>query len=286
MSSLTHIEKQKLERELGMSSGYVLGFLNRTFEEFFREVVGVEIYGPRFDRGSGSKANRMRAFWQVATDEQLRSLFNGLFEGWDIYANEPISESARALLQRILKRLGCSTDGSDSLEVDESTRLSDDNSRKLIGQLLHVTSLPPQERGYEYEVFLKHLFDASGLAPRAPFRLAGEQIDGSFVMHNETYLLEAKWQNRKTGAADLHTFEGKLGEKAYWSRGLFVSNSGFTSEGLQAFGRGKRLICMDGLDLSEMLRLKLSFVDVMEAKARRAAETGHPFVPVRDLFLE
>lgn len=55
MSSLTHIEKQKLERELGMESGYVLAFSNRTFEEFFREVVGVQIYDSRFDLGSGLK---------------------------------------------------------------------------------------------------------------------------------------------------------------------------------------------------------------------------------------
>lgn len=57
MSRLSHIEKQKLERELGMGSGYVLDFSNRTFEEFFREVVGVEIYADRFALGSGSKAN-------------------------------------------------------------------------------------------------------------------------------------------------------------------------------------------------------------------------------------
>ena len=31
--------------------------------------------------------------------------------------------------------------------------------------------------------------------------------DGSFVMHNETYLLEAKWENSPIGAAHLHTFE-------------------------------------------------------------------------------
>ena len=49
MSSLTHIEKQKLERELRMSGGYVLDFSNRTFEEFFREVVGVQIYESHFD---------------------------------------------------------------------------------------------------------------------------------------------------------------------------------------------------------------------------------------------
>ncbi len=43
LSSLTYIEKQKLERELRMDGGYVLNFSNRTYEEFFREVVGVQI---------------------------------------------------------------------------------------------------------------------------------------------------------------------------------------------------------------------------------------------------
>lgn len=284
MSNLTHIEKQKLEQELGMSSGYVLDFSNRTFEEFFREVVGVEIYAPRFDLGSGSKANRMRAFWRTATDKQLQLLLNGLLEGWDVYSDAPIPPSARELMGRILKRLG----GSSIPDVKQETELvdiSDDVSRKLISRLIQVTSLPPQKRGYEFEAFLKELFDAYSLSARASFRLTGEQIDGSFVMHNATYLLEAKWQNSHTGAGDLHTFEGKLGQKASWSRGLFVSNSGFSSEGLHAFGKGKRLICMDGFDLSEMLRLKLSFVDVMDAKVRRAAETGCPFVPVRDLFI-
>ena len=42
MNSLTHIEKQKVERELAMGSGYVLGFSNRTLKAFFREVVRVE----------------------------------------------------------------------------------------------------------------------------------------------------------------------------------------------------------------------------------------------------
>ncbi len=207
MNSLTHIEKQKLERELDMGGGCVLDFSNRIFEEFFREVVGVQIYDSHYDYGSGSKANRMRAFWRVATDNQLVLLFKGLLEGWEVYSNTPLSNKASDL------------------------------------------------------------------------------IYGSFIMHNDTYLLEAKWQNSPTGVADLHTFEGKLREKASWSRGLFVSNSGFSDEGLRAFGRGKRTICMDGFDISEMLRQRLSFIKVMEAKVRRAAETGCPFVSVRDLFM-
>ena len=285
MSKLTYIEKQKLELELGMGSGYVLSFSNRTFEEFFREVVGVQIYDSRFDLGSGSKANRMRAFWQVATDEQLRLLFNGLLEAWEFYSDTPMPDSARTLLQKIVTRLGGISNDSDPPQIDAVVSIDGRASKRLISRLLEVTSLPPQKRGYEFEAFLKELFDAYDLSARASFRLTGEQIDGSFVVHNETYLLEAKWQNSPIGAADLHTFEGKLGEKASWSRGLFVSNSGFSSEGLQAFGRGKRIICMDGFDLSEMLRLRLSFVEILQAKVRRAAETGSPFVSVRDLFM-
>ena len=286
MNKLTHIEKQKLERELCMGGGYVLDFSNRTFEEFFREVVGVQIYDSRFDLASGSKANRMRAFWQVATDEQLRLLFNGILEGWDIYSNAPMPDSAKTLIPQILKKLGDTSADPNLYPQDAADSLNEGLSIRLTSRLLEVTALPPQKRGYEFEKFLKNLFDAYGLAARASFRLTGEQIDGSFVMHNETYLLEAKWQNSPTGVADLHTFEGKLGEKASWSRGLFISISGFSIEGLQAFGRGKRIVCMDGFDLTEMLRRRLPFVEVLEAKVRRAAETGCPFVSVRDLFMQ
>ena len=65
MSDLSKMEKRKLERALGMSSGYVLDFSNRTFEDFFIETVNIEIYDQKYDYASGSKANRMRAFWDV-----------------------------------------------------------------------------------------------------------------------------------------------------------------------------------------------------------------------------
>ena len=42
---------------------------------------------------------------------------------------------------------------------------------------------------------------------------------------------------------------------------------------------------MDGLDLAQVLSGRLDFLDVIERKLRRAAETGSAFVPVRDLFM-
>jgi len=284
MSGLTHIEKQKLESELGMSSGYVLGFSNRTFEEFFREVVKVEIYDPAYDSGSGSKANRMRAFWNKASDDQLRLLLNGLIEGWSVYSSGPMPESARQLLRQLVRRLGGTPEEAPHTQHAKPSSIDPIVSQRFVARLVEVSNASPQKRGFEFERFLKELFDAFGLSARASFRLTGEQIDGSFVMQGETYLLEAKWQNALVGAADLHTFEGKLREKADWSRGLFLSTSGFSNEGLEAFGRGKRVVCMDGFDLTEMLRLRRPFIEVLEAKVRRAAETGRPFVSVRDLF--
>ena len=104
------------------------------------------------------------------------------------------------------------------------------------------------------------------------------------MLHAETYLLEAKWEGAKTPAKDLRNFQGKLEEKAAWARGLFVSYSGFTDEGLDAFGRGKRVICMDGLDLYEMLDRELPLDVALDRKVRRAAETGRPFERISDLF--
>jgi len=82
----------------------------------------------------------------------------------------------------------------------------------------------------------------------------------------------------------MHTFHGKVEQKAAWARGLMISWSGFSEDGLIAFGRGKRVICMDGLDMHEMLNRELPLTHVLEKKVRRAAETGRAFVRVRELF--
>jgi Restriction endonuclease len=165
--------------------------------------------------------------------------------------------------------------------------LNAERARELAERLIEVSRLEPQQRGLQFESFLNELFEAHGLAPRNAFRLTGEQIDGSFKLHAETYLVEAKWHGPKIGFADLMTFSGKVAGKAAWARGLFVSNSGFSAEGLEAFTRGRQtnLICVDGLDLYEVLTHQVSLIEVLEAKARRAAETNRAFVPVREVTL-
>jgi hypothetical protein len=171
-------------------------------------------------------------------------------------------------------------------ESDAATPADGKRLVNLADELLRVSALDPHPRGYAFERFLKQLFDAYGMSARASFRLVGEQIDGSFVLEGETYLLEAKWENARTGADPLHAFAGKVGGKAAWSRGLFISQAGFTDEGLEAYGRGRPtpIICMDGLDLYETLSHQLRLDEVIARKVRRAAETGTPFARIRELF--
>ena len=51
-----------------MGSGYVLNFSDRTIGEFFQDDVGVNLFDQKYEYASGSKANRLRRFWQVSDD--------------------------------------------------------------------------------------------------------------------------------------------------------------------------------------------------------------------------
>jgi hypothetical protein len=100
--------------------------------------------------------------------------------------------------------------------------LSEAIAKELVDRLLVLGKLKPQDRGLQFEGFLTDLFAAYELAPRGAFRLTGEQIDGSFRLNTETYLVEAKWHGPQIGFADLMTFSGKVSGKAAWARGLLV----------------------------------------------------------------
>ena len=156
----------------------------------------------------------------------------------------------------------------------------------LLNELLNLDKLAPQERGYAFEKFLNTLFNAFNMKARSPFRLVGEQIDGSIEFEGNIYLIEAKWQNALAGNADLLILHGKVGGKATWSRGIFISYSGFTKEGLEAFSKGRptNLIAVTGQDLYFILEGGMPLNQMIRLKARLAAEEGRVYVPVQELL--
>lgn len=267
--------------------GFVLDFSDTSFADFFASELSVNIDDPKYAANGSSKGKRLRYFLQSCDNATAVRALTALWEHRSEYlarsgGKDPIVD-AQSRFQGLINRLS----GGAPAKPEQPASAPTVDRRKIAmikTELLRVSSLSAQARGFAFEGFLKSLFDAFGMAAHEPFRLRGEQIDGSFQLGSDTYLLEAKWHGQPIGVADLHTFHGKIEQKAAWTRGLFVSNSGFSEDGLVAFGRGKRVICMDGLDLYEMLDREIPLNRVLERKVRRAAETGMPFLRVRDLF--
>lgn len=172
----------------------------------------------------------------------------------------------------------------------KATTVKRDNKETVFNslreQFLNLRTLEPQQRGYAFERFLKVLFNEFELIPGNSFRLVGEQFDGSFQLGSDTYIVEAKWTKDPVGNSELQAFRGKLIGKATWTRGLFISYSGFSDDGLEAFSKtgATNIICMNGQDIYLMLERKISFIDVLRFKARRAAEKGDICVSVFEIL--
>ena len=172
-----------------------------------------------------------------------------------------------------------------NLAQDSAATASGQALSQLKDRLISFVGMPAQRRGFEFEKFLREMFEAFGLKPRASFRLTGEQIDGSLQLDSDTYLIEAKWQNEPIGNTELLAFDAKVGGKSSWSRGIFISYSGFSQDGLEAFGRGRptNIIGMNGEDICLILEGKMPLPDAIRRKAREAAETGQVMVRVYSL---
>lgn len=167
----------------------------------------------------------------------------------------------------------------------DKTEVTSEKIEKLKGQLIEMVKLKPQERGFAFEKFLNDLFKIYNLDPRSSFKIEGEQIDGSFQLNSDVYLVEAKWRDKQTDQSDLLIFREKIESKSTWGRGLFISYNGFTPGGLIAYSKGRatNIIGMDSQDLFYILSGEMSLVDAIVKKARIAAETGNFFVSVFSL---
>jgi Abortive infection C-terminus len=127
MSNLTNLEKRRFEQLLGMSSGYVLNFSNRTFHEFTLDNIGREIG----DGNLNSKANRLRGFWQQEGNGAVGKLMGAML---DYGVEENLFTDKNALLEtcrRIVTRL---QQESPVAELEALTAISDDRDFETIAK--------------------------------------------------------------------------------------------------------------------------------------------------------
>ncbi|MDX2054558.1 MAG: hypothetical protein SFV15_19310 [Polyangiaceae bacterium] len=164
----------------------------------------------------------------------------------------------------------------DEVQSTERANRSSELQR-LQQELCALTSLSDrQAAGLSLERLLNSLFKLEGLVPRSSFRVIGEQIDGSFVLDNEVYLLEAKWHVDPSPEADLLVFRGKIEGKSAFTRGVFVSLNGVSASAQDAITRGKQpnFFVMTGHDLMMVLSNAIGLVDLLRRRQRVLSEEG------------
>ncbi len=143
-----------------------------------------------------------------------------------------------------------------------------------------------QKAGIIFEKVLNRLFALHGLAPREPFRVVGEQIDGAFDLDHETYLVEAKWERDPVPESKLLVFRGKIEGKSAYTRGVFISISGISAEAKEAISKGKQPIffVVDGYDLTMILSDDIGLIEFLRQRRRLLAEEGLICVPYQEIW--
>jgi hypothetical protein len=235
MANLSMVDMKLIDSLFGMYGGYVLNFSNKTFASFFSRDIGIDIYDEAYAVHGDSKGKRLLGFLERGQAAVVAKALAALWEIREIERAERGDDEekvpkARERLSALVERLGGaplpgtgSADRSPASEQNTGPARADLDALDAEYRTLVAMHHAPQARGYAFERFLKRWFDVWGLDAHASFRLTGEQIDGSFQHGNDTYLVEAKWQNKPVDAQMLHGFQGKLLERPDWTRGLSVA---------------------------------------------------------------
>lgn len=276
-------DKEAFDRIFDSAGGHLLDFSNKRLAEFFEEELNIDIENDlyKIEGDSNSKAKRVLRLLDKTDQSTVLRVLDSL---WAYKLQTAPADAKRVmadyryLRERISVASGVDASGSRAAKAYRGV-----DYEALTSELDAIKRLAPQPRGYRFESWLNEMFAAFKMEPREAFRNTGEQIDGSFKMEGEYYLLEAKWHQTPTSAKDLRDFQGKIGQKAPWTRGVFISWMGFTPMGLEAFGRGNSVICVSGADLYHSLIARIPFPTMLDAKIRQASESGRHFVPYKEL---
>ncbi len=281
MAKINFIEKQKLEKILNMDQGYVLDFSNRTFQEFIKDCLDIDIYK---NYPNLSKAKILRAILENEKDIYVGKLINQLLK----YKKEfhTIADNEKEdfifcidLSNRLLGKVGVS-EKKVTVETNKSIDF-DEIKRKLYSVTLIEK---PNERGFEFEKFLNYFFEQFRLNPRPSYKIIGEQIDGSFSFNNCTYLVEAKWKKEIIGIDDLRIFSDKIISKSAFTRGLFISFSNFNDYIFQRYNNNHaRFILMTVQELFILAERKMDFKELLIKKIRVLEEEGIVFRNIMEL---
>ena len=299
MSDLTSIEKIKLEKILEMEDGYVLDFVNRTFQEFVLENLNIDIYDEKYNYHSGSKANRLRGFWKAEPNPTVGKLLKDLLDYWR--AKKQIAQTVITTIEedlfddcyKIVERLCGNSAKNCDRDLQEKDKLSSLRAVLLYEFDGFARLASPDEkkkRGFLLESLLERVLSLYNIPTQKSFKRneGGEQIDGAFKLESWYYLVECKWTQKLTDIRQLDSLYGKINRSGKQTLGLFLSINGWSKNvcPLLKQNHDKSIILMDGYDLRCVLveQNNLELKDLILRKLEYLNLEGEPFYSAAELL--
>ena len=207
MTNIRAIDMLFLDELFEMGSGYVLNFSDRTFTQFFVEELNIDIDDAAYAVNGRSKGKRLRCFLRTVDKPTVVRTLNGLWEYREALrqrSGKPDQiENAHGQLLALINRLEGRSGPASPAGAVPSPAFDRPKIAKIKANLIALSSFARRRGAMRSRRSSKSVFLTPTPRCKDPFRLHGEQIDGSFQFGHETYLVEAKWQDQRMGAASV-----------------------------------------------------------------------------------
>jgi len=235
MAALKSTDLLKLEKLFGMSGGYVLDFSNAKFKQFMDIYSGVDIYNDKYALYGESKGKRLKAFWEIESDETVGKSISYMVDHWrtmNMFSGSEVTSSQEELAQEcnnIANRLLCK-------KMEQASKSTNDFTEA------HYSTTQPvdTENINTFKLFISHKDDNKKLANELKEALEVFGIS-SFIAH-EDIEPSTEWQNEIEKA--LFSMDALL---ALLSSGF--SESVWTNQEVGvAFGRGVFILSVKAVE--------------------------------------
>lgn len=143
------------------------------------------------------------------------------------------------------------------------------------------------ERGRQFDFWLRDLFQASGLKAEGPFTRPNvkAQIDGLIYCDGIGYfLIEAKWQEKRIGKNPVTIFMDNIHRSTKGTYGLLISTSGFSRNAIEWLkGKSVELFLIDNSHLEAILDQKINGKDWLKTFHTIATRKSTPYIPFDEI---
>lgn len=153
---------------------------------------------------------------------------------------------------------------------------------RLAEQLISIASLPPQQRGMQFEQAMMKLFAIEGLTFERGYRRGqGEQVDGALEVDGWYYLVECRWRDRPARWQEVTALQAQVRQSSRQTMGLFVSMNGWSALAVSNLQRDSQqgVLLWNREDVRAVITGSTRFADLLRAKARHLALRGDPYLP-------